>query len=153
MKSALLTLAAPLAIAGCDGHNPPGYNSQKPEDRQAITSLMTDFACRCAQLGSGGDFSDIKVRAEALAPQIGSHFEENLGPTYTLSAVGTRDAFLWSHIDYSMTCGSDNTLKAKDPCTYYTANISDAVSDTLCVKLSDIPWTTKHDGMCDIPTP
>jgi|GEM_PF-4005455 len=152
IKSTLLALATPLAIAGCEGRNPPEYNSQKPGDLQAITSLMTDFACRCAQIGSGGDFSDIKVRAETLAPQINSRLEENLGPTYTLSAVGARDTLLWPRINYSMSCGPGNTLQANDPCTHYTANISDAVLDTLCTKLSDIPWTTRHDGMCDIPS-
>ena len=155
LKSALLALAAPLAIAGCEGHNPPGYNSQKPEDRQAITSLMTDFACRCAQFGTKGDFSDIKTRAETLAPQIDSEFDENANPsrTLTLDAVGKLDSVLWSNVDYSMECGPGNTLKARDPCTYYTAQISSAVANAACTKLSDIPWTSEHDGGCDPSLP
>lgn len=155
LKSALLTLAAPLAIGGCDGHNPPGFNAKKPDDRQAITSLMTDFACRCAQFGPEGDFSDIRGRAVILAPQINSQLEEKLGQNhaFTLRAVGNQDSALWSDIHYSMTCGPDGTLKARDPCTYYTANISNAVSNVMCAKLSDLPWTTQHDGMCDAMSP
>lgn len=155
VKSTLLALTAPLAIAGCEGHTPPGYNSQKPEDRQAITSLMTDFACRCAQFGTKGDYSDIKSRAETLAPQIDSEFVEDTDPhrTLTLRAIGNPESLLWSNVHYSMTCGPDNALKARDPCTYYTAQISSAVANAACTNLSDIPWTNEHDGGCDPSLP
>lgn len=156
LKSALLTLAAPLVIVGCDGRNPPGYNAQKPDDRQAITSLMTDFACRCAQFGPEGDFSDIKTKAIALAPRIDSRFEENVDPhhTFTLSVVGKLDSTLWSDNHYSMTCGPNNTLEARDPCANYMAYISSAVSNNLmCSQLSDLTWMTKRDAMCDVINP
>ncbi len=151
LQSALLTLAVPLVMGGCDEHNPPGYSANKPEDRQAITVLMTDFACRCAQFGPDVDFNYIKEKAATLAPQINSQLEEGSGlrRTLTLSAVGNQDSALWSDIHYSMTCGPNDTLKAKDPCTSYTADISSAVSSAVCTQLSDLPWKTQHDGTCD----
>lgn len=151
LKSALLTLAAPLAIAGCEGHSPPGYNASKLEDRQAITSLMTDFACRCAQFGPEGDFSDIKERAVTLAPHINSQLEEEVGPhhIFTLSAVGKLNSALWSNVPYSMTCGPNSMLEAKDPCTSYAADISKAVSNVTCSQLSDLSWTSNNDSGCD----